>query len=105
VNTLTVAPPLFGPHGEPPPFGPHAEPTPFEPDGEPAPFGPHAEPRLFGPLDGEPTLDDELVGAWEGLAVRRTVSCPVCHGEMEPEYGAGGPPIGGRCATCGSSLR
>ena len=62
-------------------------------------------PPLFGPLDGEPTLDDELVGAWKGLAARRTAPCPVCHGDMEPEYSAAGPPIGGRCAACGTTLR
>jgi hypothetical protein len=61
-------------------------------------------PPLFGPLDGEPPLDDEIVDVWEGLAAHRTVACPVCHGEMEPEYGAGARPIGGRCGACGSTL-
>jgi hypothetical protein len=62
-------------------------------------------PPLFGPLDGEPTLDEELVAVWEGLAAQRTVACPVCHGDMEPELSAAGPSIGGRCAACGSTLR
>jgi hypothetical protein len=56
-------------------------------------------PSLFDRLDGEPTLNDRLLGAWEGLLAHRAVQCPVCHGEMEPEYHGGG-----RCADCGSTL-
>jgi hypothetical protein len=61
-------------------------------------------PTLFDPLGGEPTLDDVLVDAWEGLAARRAVQCPVCHGEMDPDGVADSPPIGGRCRDCGSTL-
>ncbi len=31
---------------------------------------------------GRLTLDDLIVGVWEGLAVRATVQCPVCAGPM-----------------------
>ncbi|HET8977880.1 MAG TPA: hypothetical protein VFN87_06960 [Solirubrobacteraceae bacterium] len=49
---------------------------------------------------GEPTLDSLLSGVWEGLAAHRSVACPVCGGEMRPEYGVHARPIGGRCASC-----
>jgi hypothetical protein len=62
-------------------------------------------PPLFGELDAEPTLDDVLVRAWDGLGERREVECPVCHGEMAPEYGAQALPVGGRCSSCGAALR
>ena len=53
---------------------------------------------------GEATLDDVVVGAWEGLLGHRTVSCPVCRGALAPRYGAGPAPVGGRCTDCGSTL-
>lgn len=55
-------------------------------------------------MGGEPTLDDLLAGAWEGLTVHAVVECPVCSGPMGPEYGARSLPIGGRCRDCGTSL-
>jgi hypothetical protein len=55
-------------------------------------------PPLFEPEGGGPTLDDVLVGAWEGLTAHRTVDCPVCGGEMAPA------PAAGRCGSCGSEL-
>jgi hypothetical protein len=61
-------------------------------------------PSLFEDVGGEPTLDDLLVGVWEGLAAHASAQCPVCGGEMGPEYGAHARPIGGRCASCGSSV-
>ncbi len=61
-------------------------------------------PSLFDGLGGEPTLDDLVAGAWEGLTAHATVSCPVCGGEMGPQYGAQSRPIGGRCSDCGSRL-
>ena len=42
----------------------------------------HPEPSLFDDLGGEPTLDEVLSGAWEGLAAHQHVACPVCGGEM-----------------------
>ncbi|HWE33805.1 MAG TPA: hypothetical protein VG410_09990 [Solirubrobacteraceae bacterium] len=61
-------------------------------------------PTLFELMGGEPTLDDVLVGAWEGLAAHRTVDCPVCGGEMAPHYGANARARAGRCGSCGSEL-
>ena len=65
--------------------------------GEPAP-------SLFDDLGGEPTLDELLSGAWEGLAAHQHVACPVCGGDMTPEYGAHARPIGGRCRSCDAQL-
>jgi hypothetical protein len=53
----------------------------------------------------EPTLDDLLVRAWEGLAAHRAVECPVCRGEMDPQYSAQTRPVGGRCTSCAATLR
>ena len=39
-------------------------------------------------VDGECTLDDVIVGAWEALAVHRVVRCIVCGGEMAVRYAA-----------------
>lgn len=52
----------------------------------------------------EPTLDELLIGAWEGLTAHRPVQCPACgEAEMVPEYGAHALPIGGNCPGCGAS--
>jgi hypothetical protein len=56
------------------------------------------------PRSGGATLDDIVVGAWEGLAAHRPVACPVCGGSMAPRYGSAAEPVGGRCGRCGSSL-
>jgi hypothetical protein len=61
-------------------------------------------PSLFDAVGGEPTLDEVIVGVWEGLAAHCVVECPVCRDEIGPEYGAHARPIGGRCAGCGSVL-
>jgi hypothetical protein len=63
-----------------------------------------AAPTLFDDVGGEPTLDEVLVEAWEGLTAHRCVGCPVCGAEMKPEYGAHALPIDGRCSGCGSTL-
>ena len=42
---------------------------------------------------GEPTLDEVLVGVWEGLTARQAVACPVCGGEMEAGGAADRPPL------------
>ena len=63
------------------------------------------EPALFECEAGQPTLDEVIGGVWEGLTSHRSVSCPVCHGPMEPEYGAHALPVGGRCTSCGAALR
>ncbi|HWX87656.1 MAG TPA: hypothetical protein VNX67_05740 [Solirubrobacteraceae bacterium] len=54
---------------------------------------------------GRLTLDDLITGAWEGLAVRGTVACPICPSLMaprSPEYDGDVPT--GVCLGCGSSL-
>ena len=59
---------------------------------------------LFDVLGGEPTLDEVIVSVWEGLTAHRTAPCPLCGEELEPEYGSGVLPVGGRCRACGSAL-
>lgn len=54
---------------------------------------------------GRLTLDELITGAWEGLAVRGTVTCPVCAGPMTaqgPEHEGDAP--AGACLGCGSQL-
>jgi hypothetical protein len=54
---------------------------------------------------GRATLEEVISATWEGLAAHRTVSCPVCGGDMAPRYGAAGvAPVGGRCTSCRSTL-
>lgn len=53
---------------------------------------------------GGPTLDDLVVGVWEGLAAHRTVACPACGEAMTPRYGAGSAPVGGRCGSCRTTI-
>jgi hypothetical protein len=62
------------------------------------------EPNLFDLRDGEPTLDDLIVGAWEGLTAHRVMACPVCDGELAPQYAAHPRPVSGRCRSCGTVL-
>jgi hypothetical protein len=56
------------------------------------------EPRAGSPFDDRATLEDTILGAWEGLVVEGRCACPVCGGEM----GACGP--GGACRDCASEL-
>lgn len=54
---------------------------------------------------GRLTLDDLITSVWEGLAVRGTVSCPVCAGPMisgAHEDSLGSPT--GDCFGCGARL-
>ncbi len=60
-----------------------------------------ASARIVATRGGGATLDELLVGAWEGLSARRPVACPVCAGPMRPSEGA----TGGSCQSCGSRLR
>jgi hypothetical protein len=62
-------------------------------------------PTLLDRVGGEPTLDDLIAGVWEGLAAHQVVECPVCRGEMDPEYAAHARPVGGSCSACGTTLR
>jgi hypothetical protein len=53
-------------------------------------------------LSGGPTLDDAIVGAWEGLAARVVVACPLCGGALRPH--ASSDAVGGCCGDCGTTL-
>jgi hypothetical protein len=55
-----------------------------------------------GDLGGELTLDDAIVGAWEGLAAQVVVACPLCGGRLRPHAAA--DQVGGRCGDCGTTL-
>ena len=61
-------------------------------------------PTLFADVGGEPTLDELVSGAWEGLAADQGVPCPVCGAEMVAHYGAHARPLGGRCRDCETVL-
>lgn len=61
------------------------------------------EHREGGEGDGL-TLEGLLSGAWEGLSAHAVVACPLCRGDLRPQYGAGAAPVGGRCADCGTSM-
>jgi len=61
-------------------------------------------PSLFDGAGGGQTLDDVLSGAWEELTAQTVTRCPMCRGDMEPEYGAHSRPVGGRCRSCGTTL-
>jgi hypothetical protein len=63
----------------------------------------HAHDRRPAPSGG-PTLDDLVVGVWEGLAAHRAVACLACGEAMMPRYGAGHAPVGGRCSGCGTTI-
>jgi hypothetical protein len=56
------------------------------------------------PTGGGQTLDELLVGVWEGLATQLVVDCPICGATMKPRYGAGAAPVGGRCGRCGTTI-
>jgi hypothetical protein len=55
-------------------------------------------------LGGGPTLDEAIVGAWEGLAAQLAVACPLCGGALRPRTAGRAEPAGGRCADCGTTL-
>jgi hypothetical protein len=53
------------------------------------------------------TLDDLIVGVWEGLAVRATVRCPVCAGPMASRahnHNHAHDTLAGSCMNCGARL-
>ena len=79
--------------------------TLFDPDDARAFGAQEASWTLDGTRGGGPMLDDLVAGVWEGLAAHRVVQCPVCAAEMQPEYGVHALPLGGRCGSCGSTLR
>ena len=50
------------------------------------------------------TLDDLVTSVWEGLRTAQPAACPICSGAMEPRYGSGPAPVGGRCRDCQTTL-
>jgi hypothetical protein len=62
-----------------------------------------AERRRGAGPGGGPTLDDAIVGVWEGLAARATVACPLCGGPLRSRPD-GDAAAGGRCGDCGTTL-
>jgi hypothetical protein len=54
---------------------------------------------------GRLTLDDLITSTWEGLAVRGTVSCPVCASPMVSRPSGHGDSVPkGTCLSCKSHL-
>jgi hypothetical protein len=65
------------------------------------------EAHEHGGVGGEPTLDEMIVGAWEGLTAQAAVQCPLCEGTLRPLYGdgnGGSPVVAGRCDRCATTL-
>jgi hypothetical protein len=63
--------------------------------------------RFAGRADahGRLTLDELIIDVWEGLAVRASVNCPVCAGQMALRSVADSEDSPtGVCADCGSRL-
>jgi hypothetical protein len=61
----------------------------------------------FGSRERPATLDELISASWETLATHsgeEAVTCLVCGGRMQREYGAGALPIGGRCEDCRSTF-
>ena len=55
-----------------------------------------------GDLGGGLTLDEAIVGVWEGLVAQVVVACPVCAGPLRPA--AAPDAVAGRCGGCGATL-
>jgi hypothetical protein len=67
---------------------------------DPPQRGEAAEPDARGRL----TLDEVIVGVWEGLHMHDAATCPICGGAMRARPGSGPRPVGGRCADCGTTI-
>ena len=65
-------------------------------------------PRVGGAYAREagqaPTLEDLVVGSWDGLRAGAAIACPWCDAEMDPRWSAGAGVVGGRCRRCGTEL-
>jgi hypothetical protein len=71
-------------------------------DAEVRPPAAAAARRRDGGLSDGLTLDDAIVGAWEGLAAQVVVACPLCGGALRPH--AAPDTVAGRCVDCGTRL-
>jgi tRNA(Ile2) C34 agmatinyltransferase TiaS len=52
----------------------------------------------------QPSLAELVSAVWAQLMAGASTVCPVCRGEMVPEHGQHGRPLGGRCTRCGARL-
>ncbi len=50
------------------------------------------------------TLDESIVGVWEGLHGGHPAACPVCGGTMVSSPAAGSRPVAARCSGCHAQL-
>ena len=53
---------------------------------------------------GRLTLDELITSVWEGLAVRGTVSCPICSRPMAKDRRDGDDALSGACLNCGARI-
>ncbi|CAB4880995.1 unannotated protein [freshwater metagenome] len=53
---------------------------------------------------GRLTLDELIVGVWEGLRTDHAAECPVCGSAVVARFAAGPLPVAGSCRGCGSTL-
>ncbi len=78
------------------------------PGGETAESADRGAAQVRGGVGGEPTLDELIVGAWEGLTAQAVATCPICEtGTLSPIYadaGGASPRVAGRCMSCGTTL-
>ena len=86
----------FAPGGEREPARQTPLPTPADPPQRGAAGEPDARGRL--------TLDEVIVGVWEGLLAHHKAACPICGGAMRARPGSGPRPVGGRCTSCGTTI-
>ncbi len=54
--------------------------------------------------NGVLTLDESIVGVWEGLHGGHPAACPVCGGTMVSSPAAGSRPVAARCSSCHAQL-
>jgi hypothetical protein len=57
-----------------------------------------------GSVSGERTLDDAIVGAWEGLVAHAAAACLLCGATLRLRGMEHGVAAGGRCEHCGTTL-
>ena len=50
------------------------------------------------------TLDESIVGVWEGLHGGHPAACPVCGGTMVSSAATGSRPVAALCSSCHARL-